>query len=138
MFIHQSCHIALLALVVIIGLAGCGGGGGGGSSDTDQGPVTAVERVTFGGSGDLGIFDPAVTRDPVTDRLWMSYSSVKTSIFYPSSLYWAVSVRLAFSDDDGASWQDAGVEIATSEEETVGPMASGSPTPDITAGSQGI
>ena len=138
MFIHQSCHIALLALVVIIGLAGCGGGGGGGSSDTDQGPVTAVERVTFGGAGDLGIFDPAVTRDPVTDRLWMSYSSVKTSIFYPSSLYWAVSIRLAFSDDDGASWQDAGVEIATSEEETVGPMASGIPTPDITAGSQGI
>ena len=138
MFIHRSCHIALLALVAIVGLAGCGNSGGGSSSDADQGPVTAAERVTFGGAGDLGIFDPAVTRDPVSGRLWMSYSSVKTSAFYLSSVYWAVSIRLAFSDDNGASWQDVGVELASSEEETVGPMASGFPTPDITAGSQGI
>jgi hypothetical protein len=135
--VHRSCHIALLALVAIVGLAGCGGGGGS-SSDADQGPVTTPERVMFGGAGDLGIFDPAVSGDPVTDRLWMSYSSVKTSIFYPSSLYWAVSIRLAFSDDNGASWQDAGVEIATSTEQVVGPMTSGIVTPAIPANSPGI
>jgi hypothetical protein len=38
----------------------------------------------------------------------MSYSSVNSSAFYLSSVYWAVSIRLAFSDDNGASWQDPG------------------------------
>ncbi len=136
--IQRSCHIALIVFVAIIGLAGCGHSGGGSSSAADQGPVTAAERLTFGGAGDLGIFDPAVSRDPVSDRLWMSYSSVNSSIFYSSSQYWTVSIRLAFSDDNGASWQDAGVEIASSEEEILGPMISGSVTPDIIAGSQGI
>lgn len=103
--IHRSCPIALLALVAIIGLAGCGSGD---SGDAGQGPVAAPERLTFGGAGDLGIFDPAVSRDPVTDRLWMSYSSVNSSVFYPPSQYWAVSIRLALSDDNSVSWQDAG------------------------------
>lgn len=94
--------------------------------------------MTFGGAGDLGIFDPSMTRDPGTGRLWMSYSSVDTSIYYVSSLYWAVSIRLAYSDDNGISWQDAGVVVAPKVETLVGPMTEAHPTGDIPAGSQGI
>ena len=72
----------------------------------------AVKRIVIGGAGDLGIFDPALTCDPGTDRLWMSYSSIDTSIYYPSTLYWAVSIRLAFSDNNGTSWTDAGMVVA--------------------------
>lgn len=94
--------------------------------------------MTFPGAGDLGIFDPSISRDPVTNRLWMSYSSVDTSIYYVSSLYWAVSIRLAFSDDNGVSWQDAGVAAAPGVETLVGPLTEAHPTVDIPAGSQGI
>ncbi len=80
------------------------------------------ERVTFVGAGDLGIFDPSISKDPSSERLWMSYSSVETSSFYPSIEYWAVSIRLAYSDDNGQIWQDAGVLVAPKIETTVGPM----------------
>ena len=109
-----------------------------GSDDTPAPSPLPPERVVFSGAGDLGIFDPSVTRDPATGRLWMSYSSVDTSIYYPSSQYWAVSIRLAFSDDNGASWQDAGVVVAPSVETLVGPLTEAHPTASIPAGSQGI
>jgi len=79
-----------------------------------------------------------VTRDPGTGRLWMSYSSVDKSIYYPSSTYWAVSVRLAFSDDNGANWQDAGVLLAPKDERLLGPMLENHPFGDIPADSLGM
>jgi hypothetical protein len=103
-----------------------------GSDDSPAVVVSTPERMTFAGAGDLGIFDPSISRDPATNRLWMSYSSVDTSIYYVSSLYWAVSVRLAFSDDNGVSWQDAGVLAAPRLETLLGPTAV------IPAVSQGI
>ncbi|GMR14854.1 MAG: hypothetical protein BMS9Abin30_0464 [Gammaproteobacteria bacterium] len=101
-------------------------------------PTPTPERVTFSGAGDLGIFDPSVARDLGTGRMWMSYSSVDTSIYYVSSLYWAVSVRLAYSDDNGISWQDAGVLVAPKDERLLGPMIESHPTGSIPANSQGI
>ena len=99
------------------------------------------EQVIISGAGDLGIFDPSVTKDPDTGRVWMSYSSVKTSMYYPASTYWAVSIRLAVSDDNGASWQDAGV-VAASTETLVGPMPANHPanlpSGEIPVDSQGI
>ncbi len=111
----------------------------GGRSSSGVAPVSAPERVTFSGAGDLGIFDPSVARDPGTGRLWMSYSSVNTSIYYMSSLYWAVSVRLAFSDDNGANWTDAAVIVAPKAEVVLTPgtitVAPTSPViPDLAAG----
>lgn len=120
-----------LSLLLI--LSGCGGGGG---SSPSAAPTP--QRVTFSGAGDLGIFDPSVTLDPATGNLWMSYSTVETSIYYAPSLYWAVSIRLAFSSDNGASWQDAGVIVAPKVETLVGPMTEAHPTGSIPAGSQGI
>lgn len=109
------------------------------SSDDASGiAMPAPERVVFGGAGGLGIFDPSITRDPVSNRLWMSYSSVDTSVYYLSSLYWAVSVRLAFSDDNGVSWQDAGIVVAPEVETLLGPLTESHPTASIPANSQGI
>lgn len=68
----------------------------------------------------------------------MSYSSVDTSMFYLSSLYWAVSIRLAFSDDNGGSWQDAGVAVAPREELLVGPITVNPASSPVLAASKGI
>ena len=122
---------SLLTILFLLSLlTACG-------SDDSVAVVAAPERVTFAGAGDLGIFDPSISRDSATNRLWMSYSSVDTSIYYASSLYWAVSIRLAFSDDNGASWQDAGVVAAPKVETLLGPMTVAPPA-SIDADSQGI
>ena len=123
----------ITTLFMLFFLNACGGGDG--SSFSVKPPP---ERIVIAGAGDLGIFDPSVTRDPDTGRLWMSYSSVDTSIYYLPTLYWAVSIRLAFSDDDGVSWQDAGVVVAPNVETLVGPMPEAHPTGSIPANSQGI
>lgn len=123
----------LKTLFILFFLNACGGNSGSSFVATP-----APERVVFAGAGDLGIFDPSVTRDPGTGRLWMSYSSVDTSIYYLPSIYWAVSVRLAFSDDDGVTWQDAGVVVAPKVETLVGPMPEAHPTGSIPANSPGI
>ncbi len=125
----------LVTTLILVFLNACGGGGG-----SSPAPAVSIspERVVFGGSGNLGIFDPSVTRDPGTGRLWMSYSSVDTSAFYASSLYWAVSIRLAYSDDNGVSWQDAGVVAAPKVESLLGPMTVAPASPAIAANSQGI
>lgn len=96
------------------------------------------ERITFTGGGELGIFDPSIARDPGNDRLWMSYSAVDESQFYVTSIYWGVSIRLAYSDDNGSTWQDAGVAVSMFSEHTVGPLNVTNPAPPIDAGSNGI
>ena len=102
-------------------------------------PANADEpkRLMIEGAGNLGIFDPSISKDPTTDRLWMSYSSVNESKFYKKSKFWAVSLRLAYSDDNGASWFDAG-ETAGHVEKVLGPMTETHRKGDIPAGSKGL
>ncbi|GMR16310.1 MAG: hypothetical protein BMS9Abin31_0634 [Gammaproteobacteria bacterium] len=124
--------ILLTTLFLLLYLSACGSG----SSVTIP---RATERITFTGAGDLGIFDPSVTRDTSSGQLWMSYSSVNTSPNYASTLYWSVSIRLAFSDDNGVTWQDAGVVVSPAVERTdFGPMAENHPTGEILASTTGI
>ena len=123
---RNSWIIILSALL----LASCGGGGGGQSA--------APERITFSGGGGLGIFDPSVAKDPSTSRVWMSYSAVDPSVFYSTDLYWAVSIRLAFSDDNGATWQDGGSVVAPYTETAVGPMTVTAGQAPLDTGSAGI
>lgn len=118
----------LAGLFILYFLASCGGGG---SSSFVTSP--SPEKLTTTGAGSLGIFDPSVTRDPNTNRLWMSYSSIEVSNYHPSSTYWAVSIRLASSVDNGVSWQDEG-EVVASEETLLGPF---DPMATITADSEG-
>jgi len=92
-----------------------------------------AKQVLLKGAGDLGIFDPSLARDPDTTRLWMSYSSVNTSSYYASDVYWKVSIRLAYSDDNGLDWTDAGIDAAPASEILVGPLSGG-----VAANSLGI
>jgi hypothetical protein len=96
------------------------------------------ERITFTGGCELGIFDPSIARDPETGRLWMSYSAVDESQFYVPSIYWGVSIRLAYSDDNGSTWQYAGVAVFMFSVHTVGPLNVTNPAPPIDTGSDGI
>ncbi|MDH3220590.1 MAG: hypothetical protein OEO19_13735 [Gammaproteobacteria bacterium] len=84
-------------LTIVLLLGACGHGG------SSSPPSPAAERIEIVGSGNLGIFDPAITRDPGSRRPAMSCSSVDSSIYYPASTYWAVSIRLACSDDKVAA-----------------------------------
>jgi hypothetical protein len=122
----NSWIIILSALLLV----SCGGGGGGNS--------ISPNRITFTGGGELGIFDPSIARDPADTRVWMSYSAVDSSQYYSTDLYWSVSIRLAYSDDNGGTWQDGGVVVAPFTENTVGPMTVHPPQTLIDAGSQGI
>jgi hypothetical protein len=59
--------------------------------------------------GSKGIFDPAITVDPVTGRSWISYSTVDPAEHHT----WlgnevAVATHVAYSDDAGLSWHDIG------------------------------
>lgn len=124
--------IFLTALFLLLYLSACGSG----SSVTIP---AAAERITFSGAGDLGIFDPSLTRDTSSGQLWMSYSSVNTSPNYASTLYWSVSIRLAYSDDNGVTWQDAGVAVSPAVERTdFGPMTEAHPTGDIPVNTKGM
>lgn len=126
-------YLAVAFIASLFILSSCNGGGG--SSLFKGSPLPA--RIMFSGAGNLGIFDPSVASDPVSGDLWMSYSSVETSAYYPASTYWAVSIRLASSSDGGVTWQDQGV-VAQNVESLVGPMTESHPTADIPANSQGI
>ena len=56
----------------------------------------------------LGVFDPAIAETPPGERVWMSYSAVDPSPLWPRLTSRAVSTRIAFSDDRGVRWTDAG------------------------------
>lgn len=70
----------------------------------DEPTKSSKPQSLLAGIGARGVFDPSVTEDPATRRLWMSYSSFEAS---PNS-HAGVSLRIAYSDD-GETWHDAGV-----------------------------
>jgi hypothetical protein len=112
--------LLIISVLLLISLIGCGGGGS--SSPT---PSPTPECLTFSDAGDMGAFDPSVARDPNSNRLWMSFSAVDQSSYYDPATYWGVSIQLAYSDDNGVSWCDAGVAASPSQTEaTIGPMDS--------------
>ncbi len=94
------------ACSVILLLGGCGSGSGG---STFAPPPS--ERMTFAGVGAHGIFDPSITQDPGNGRLWMSYSAVDPSVSWPAQNYDVVATRLAYSDDNGGTWNDSGFAV---------------------------
>lgn len=66
--------------------------------------------------GTRGAFDPSITEDPETHRLWMSYSSFDTS----SHSQAGVNLRIAASDD-GETWRDMGI-VQKFTDVVVGPL----------------
>ena len=127
-------RLSILLLVVITGLSGCGG-----SNTTPSSPPNspAATEITFSSAGEIGIFDPSVTYDPNSLRLWMSYSTVASSIYFTTDQHLGVSIRLAYSDDGGTNWTDAGVVVSGFSDVIVGPLPSVNPALNIPAGSHG-
>lgn len=54
------------------------------------------------------MFDPSLAQANGDTKIWMSYSSVDPSVQWPSQNPQAVSTRLAYSTDQGATWADGG------------------------------
>ena len=115
-------------------LSACGGSNNAPPSAPNHPPAT---EISFSSAGEIGIFDPSVTYDPNGLRLWMSYSTVAPSIYFSTDQHLGVSIRLAYSDDGGASWTDAGVVVSGFSDETVGPLPSVNPALNIPASSHG-
>lgn len=69
----------------------------------ESGSSTTPQPILVG-VGARGVFDPAVTEDRETRRLWMSYSSFDVSSHSQSGF----NLRIA-SSEDGETWRDAGV-----------------------------
>ncbi len=114
--IKQNAKYFAFTLILFLAVVntGCGGGGSSGSSSE----VLPREEIIFNGIGPNGIFDPALAFDPVTNRIWMSYSEVGDSAMWPGQNT-TIDTRLAYSDDAGANWYDANLEINTSIDVTL-------------------
>ncbi len=74
------------------------------------------EKLTFPGMGTgfgtKGIFDPSLTKDTSTGRIYMSYSAVDPAPTWWGPInYHTVSTRIAYSDDNGESFTDSGSVI---------------------------
>ena len=130
---HLLCR-SVLFILLMGGLSACGGSNSTPPPPANNPPAT---EVTFSGVGEIGIFDPSVAYDPNSLRLWMSYSSVAPSIYFATHLHLGVSIRLAYSDNGGTSWTDAGVIVSGFSDQTVGPLASVNPALNIPASSHG-
>lgn len=83
---------------------------------------STFRRLTFPGVGPLGIFDPSLASEPGQSRVWMSYSTVEPSYRWTHEHPHTIGTRLAFSEDGGSTWVDAGLAINHPEDVTA-PLA---------------
>ena len=105
--INLASILVVIFLMIIV--YSCGSGG---SSSAPPENVPPPEEINFSGIGTKGIFDPSLAFDPSTNRIWMSYSVVGDSVMWPGQND-TIGTRLAYSDDAGTNWQDAGLEVNT-------------------------
>lgn len=124
-----------ILIILLSSLSACGGSNSN-PAPPENSPPPAME-ITFSAGGINGIFDPSVTYDPDNQRLWMSYSTVNPSIYFNTDQHLGVAIRLAYSDDGGINWTDAGVVVSGFSDQTVGPLASINPDLNIPASSNG-
>lgn len=104
--------ICVLAISFLAVFPACGGDG--------EPNINGRGRITFDGVGEQGIFDPSPARDPASSRIWMSYSEVDHSKWSVDPAYnHLIHTRIAYSDDSGSSWSDAGIIINESFDELI-------------------
>jgi hypothetical protein len=132
----RTFYLFILVTILVL-LSACSSNSGGDSRPPPQDSDPTPTQITFENIGSLGIYDPSVTYDPDTQRLWMSYSYVDPSIYFSTDQHFGVGIRLAYSDDGGVNWTDAGVIVSAFTDETVGPLPSVDPSVNIPAGSHG-
>ncbi len=85
------------------------------NTDNSQ-SVPTPEKLTIPGAGtgfgSKGVFDPSLTSDPSTGRIYMSYSAIDPAPTWWGPInYHTVSTRIAYSDDNGKSFSDSGAVI---------------------------
>ena len=80
-----------------------------------------ASRLSFVNDGNQGVFDPSLDAEVDSDTVWMSYSTVSTSVQWPAENVSVVHNRLAQSVDGGSSFsfvneinpvQDVTVDLA--------------------------
>jgi hypothetical protein len=86
------------------------------ASGADEIARSTASQALLTSIGARGVFDPSVTEDPATRRLWMSYSSFDVS----SNSRSGVNLRIAYSDA-GETWRDVGV-VHEFKDVVVGPF----------------
>jgi hypothetical protein len=78
-------------------------------------PAEAAEQpgtaIVFPGVSAAGAFDPSLADTPAGARAWMSYSAVDPSPHWHDKNSRTITTRLAYSDDHGESWTDAGYQV---------------------------
>ena len=112
--------LLLILAGMTISLSGCHSDSGAPPQSTA--PTATPTRIQFASIGSRGIFDPSLTQDAGTGRLWMSYSAVNPSVMWPTQNLNVVTTRLAFSDNGGTSWVEAGTTINNALDVTI-PLA---------------
>jgi len=109
----KYCWFALLCLA--FAAAGCNGGSG---DNPDPDPDPQPKRFEILRTDTNGVFDAAPAEDG-SGRIWMSHSEVSVSPLTPVTGSAVeldqTSTWLAYSDDDGANWQETGVVINPAE-----------------------
>ncbi len=55
-----------------------------------------------------GFADPSIRKDPLSNRLWMSYSWPNIHVLGQQQFVPSVDIHLASSDDNGATWKSQG------------------------------
>ena len=82
--------------------------------DIEENCITGSEELPraleIPGSDLNGIYDPNLAWDPVSERLWLSYSSVNGDAGVGR-----ISTHLGYSDDNGITWCFAGVANASAD-----------------------
>ena len=86
-------------------------------STADGGGDAFPRPIEFPGIAENGVFDPSIAADPSASRIWMSYSTVDC---IPPDF--CVGTRLAYSDDQGEQWHEAGLVINAYEDEPSPPV----------------
>lgn len=75
--------------------------------------IYSQEEILITHDSSYGVFDPSICYDPVSERIWMVFSSVDQSVWPENK---TISTCLAYSEDYGQTWIDTGIIINPSED----------------------
>lgn len=108
---RRLAHRAAIIIGIVLLLGGCLADAGSGASSLNQG---FPRQLHIPGFDSEGIFDPSMIKDPNSSTLWMSYTHVQ-HVPVSGTTVRLLHIRLATSEDNGATWTDAGVQISESD-----------------------
>lgn len=97
----------LVILFTLLTITACNDSNNDNKPTSDYPQPIEIDLIPSGHAA-KGIFDPSTEYDPETGKIWLSYSAVDESPSFNATTDWVVSTRLAYSEDNGASWTDYG------------------------------